>query len=417
MSNRPSMQSANRFLIVGAVIGIVLGCIGGLAASYMYVVYNPPVYAGGAYPSELTNSYQDHYLAMVIDSYLVNQQAEAASERFKAFTPARVVRVLGEWSAAYAANGRTAESQVINQLAVELNQSENWDSAMVADVLGQLQSQFEANNEPAKAQIITTLASQLGQVPVADPGQPDEAAAQPDTPDTNEPQTTESDAAQPDEAAAPPQQPVEEGFSLTFWLVTCFVGLVIIGLAVFLMIRFGPSAKSRLKPQEVAWEGEGPPPIKKWSGTYNLGNDTYDEFFTLETPDGDFLGESGMGIWEAVPGTKPKQVTAFEIGLFDKTDIVTRSLIILSESSYNDETTAIKIDGNPQAEGVLAEKGKKYDFSSSVMRIEATIEDMEYGDGEEGVKYFTKLTMTLSVFLIEGADLRIGEMDVPDQFK
>ena len=42
------------------------------------------------------------------------------------------------------------------------------------------------------------------------------------------------------------------------------------------------------------------------------------------------------------------------------------------------------------------------------------VEDMEYGDGNT---YFNRLTVALNVFLREGADLRIGTMDVPEQYQ
>ena len=77
-STRPSVQSVQRSLLIGILIGIIFGCVIGAALVGLYVWQNPPIYAGGAYPAELTESYQDHYLAMAIDSYIVNQQADVA---------------------------------------------------------------------------------------------------------------------------------------------------------------------------------------------------------------------------------------------------------------------------------------------------------------------------------------------------
>ena len=42
---------------------------------------------------------------------------------------------------------------------------------------------------------------------------------------------------------------------------------------------------------------------------------------------------------------------------------------------------------------------------------------METATGEGGETYFTKLKVTMNLFIKEGADLKLGEMDVPDQFK
>jgi hypothetical protein len=145
-----------------------------------------------------------------------------------------------------------------------------------------------------------------------------------------------------------------------------------------------------------------------------LGQDNYDEFFTIETDKGDFLGESGMGIMEAIPGTSPKQVKAFDVGLFDKTDITTLSRVVMTESAYNDPNLRAKIEANPQAEAILAEAGKEFTLETSALRVAAKIEEMEYGPGNE---FFNKLKMSLNVFIKEGADLKIGTMDIPDQYK
>jgi hypothetical protein len=201
--------------------------------------------------------------------------------------------------------------------------------------------------------------------------------------------------------------------------VLCCLGLIIVGIAIWLFgrWRFGRLRTQRTTSQ-VDWKGEGPAPLKVWTGTYEhkSAHNNYDEFFTVETNDGDFLGESGVGIMKAVPGTDPKQVTAFDVGLFDKTDITTLSRVVMSEDAYNnDQELMTNIENNPLAEAILAQAGKEFTLETSALRVAAKIEELEYGEG--GNAYFKKLKMTLNVFLQEGADLRIGSMDVPDEFK
>ena len=95
-TTRSSMQQVQlRFLLV-AVISLIFGCVIGAGVVGLYIWTNPPVYSGGAYPNELTPNYQDHYLAMVIDSYIVNGQAEVAAERLKTFDAATQIRALGQ---------------------------------------------------------------------------------------------------------------------------------------------------------------------------------------------------------------------------------------------------------------------------------------------------------------------------------
>jgi hypothetical protein len=86
----------------------------------------------------------------------------------------------------------------------------------------------------------------------------------------------------------------------------------------------------------------------------------------------------------------------------------------MSPYAYKDEPVRNKVEANPQADAILAQPGKKFSFETTAMRVEAEILDVEF-DAEQ--KYFEKLTSKLNVFLKEGADIRRGEMDIPDQFR
>lgn len=393
MSARPSFQSAQRFLIIGAVAGIILGIILGVVVSYVYITQNPPVYQGGAFPDELTEAYQNHYKAMVVDSYIVNQEPEVAIERLKRFDSRAQILILGERSAAYVAAGRGVEAQLINNLAVTLKNSQGWDEETIKVAIAELTDRYQS--DPARSQAISTFSAQLlnGQVPIPAPSAEAGATPQPQTP--------------VEPAAAPGSIP---------WLgvlLCCLALLIAIVLGLLIFNRLQGSRKPA-KPQ-IVWEGEGRPPLKQWRGTYTLGQDNYDEFFTIETEDGDFMGESGIGIMDSVPSTSPKQVLSFDVGLFDKTDITTLSRVVMSEYAFNDDTLRAKVEANPQAEAVLAEPGKKFTFDTTALRVDAEIEEVEYGDAEK--KYFSKLTSNLKVFLKEGADIRRGEMDIPDEFR
>ncbi|GIK42777.1 MAG: hypothetical protein BroJett011_66100 [Chloroflexota bacterium] len=387
---RPSIKSVQRTLIVGVLVGLILGCAIGAGLVGLYIQQNPPVYAGGAYPNELTQNYQDHYIAMVIDSYQVNRQLNLAQERLKTFDPATKVNALGKWSVAYTTNGQATEAQAVNELAANLRAAENWSPDVIAAEVGQLASEFQGDS--ARLQAVNAFGANLNVVP--------QEAAQPAG------QTT----------AAPTAPPAESGGGFPWrWVLACLLLLVLLVAAVLLLGRWQQNRTKSKKPVQPVWEGEGPAPIKRWTGTYTLGQDNYDEFFTIETDNGDFLGESGMGIMETIPGSSPKQVTAFDVGLFDKTDITTLSRVVMSEHAYNDPAMRAKIEANPQAEAILAEPGKKFTLETSAMRVEAKVDEMEYGPG--GNVYFNKLKLSLSVFVKEGADLKIGTMDIPDQYR
>ncbi|RMF01648.1 MAG: hypothetical protein D6768_10165, partial [Chloroflexi bacterium] len=376
------MEAVRRSLFVGILIGLVLGAIVGILMATVYVWQNPPVYEGGAYPSELTDAYQKHYLAMVVDSYIVNQEPGVAKERLKTFDSRTQILVLGERSAAYVAAGRGAEAQAINSLATNLKSIEGWNEETIKDVVGELAAKYQ--NDPARAQAIGTFSAQMlgGLVPEAPPAQPPAGEA------------AEPAPAEPAAPAAPPA--AAGGYSWVTYLLCCLLFLVLLAI-MYIIGRRRFEARRRPTKQDIVWEGEGPAPIKVWSGTYTLGQDMYDEFATIETDDDDFLGEFGMGILEAIPNTSPKQVVAFDVGLFDKTDITTLSRAVMSEYAYNDETIRAKIEANPQAEAILAEPGKKFSFETSALRVDATIDDMAYAEG--GNTYFEKLTVSLNLFL------------------
>jgi len=401
VSDRPSMQSVQRSLLVGLLIGLILGLIIGAGIVGVYIRQNPPVYSGGAYPNELSPNYQDHYLAMVIDSYIVNRQADVAKERLKTFSEAQKIKALGRWSAIYVAGGRAAEAQAVNDLAVALKDAEGWSPETVSQAASELATEFK--DDGAKAQAITTFANRLGQVPVAA-----EQAEQP------------ADAAEAAETPAPAQ--ADEG-GVSLWLIAllCLLGLALLALGgIILYRRLGGRPTTPVKPEAV-WEGEGPAPLKMWTGTYDVDRSMFDESFTVETEAGAFVGEVGMSISETVsatiPGTSPTQVTAFDVWVFDKTDITTYTTVLLSESAYNDEMIQADMQTGSQIKSVLAAPGTEFFIEGAAIRVEATVKEMNMAKSDDGSDYFEKLAVGLNVFIKEDADLKIVTMDVPDDFK
>ena len=73
------------------------------------------------------------------------------------------------------------------------------------------------------------------------------------------------------------------------------------------------------------------PPITQTMTTYVLGDDLYDESFSIDTQAGEFMGEYGVGVSEAIGVGEPKKVTSLEIWLFDKNDIKTATKVLMSQ--------------------------------------------------------------------------------------
>ncbi|NIM92348.1 MAG: hypothetical protein GTO18_01355 [Anaerolineales bacterium] len=120
-------------------------------------------------------------------------------------------------------------------------------------------------------------------------------------------------------------------------------------------------------------------PLATFRTIYSLGDDLYDDSFSIEGPTGDFLGECGVGIGDIIGVGEPKKVSAFEVWLFDKNDIQTVTKVLMSSYAYNDQETRARLaaKGDP----VLADSGSVLELNTASLRIEARIVDITYGEG------------------------------------
>ena len=121
------------------------------------------------------------------------------------------------------------------------------------------------------------------------------------------------------------------------------------------------------------------PPAGQFVSTYVLGDDLYDDSFSIETAKGEFLGECGSGISETIGVGEPKKVTATEVWLFDKNDIRTVTKVLMSEHAYNDPALRTKLA--PKGEAVLARPGAVTALDTETLRVQVRIVDMQYGEG------------------------------------
>lgn len=143
-------------------------------------------------------------------------------------------------------------------------------------------------------------------------------------------------------------------------------------------------------------------PIARFRTNYTRGHDTYDDSFSIENAAGDFLGECGVGISETLGSGTPRNVTAFEVWLFDKNDIRTITKVIMSDHAYFDE--AIKAKLAPKGEPVLARENETIVLETASLIINAEITEMAYGQGSEmpDSSYFDRFTIELSAWAKEG---------------
>ena len=143
------------------------------------------------------------------------------------------------------------------------------------------------------------------------------------------------------------------------------------------------------------------PPVTQTMTTYVLGDDLYDESFSIDTPGGDFLGEYGVGVSETIGVGDPKKVTALEIWLFDKNDIKTATKVLMSAHAFDDMNLRARLEA--KGELVMLEPQKQIMLETASLQLLVTVNDLEYGVGAlPPDSYFERVTLELAVWPKEG---------------
>lgn len=213
------------------------------------------------------------------------------------------------------------------------------------------------------------------------------------------------------EMPLPEEEGAEEGGSnVTVLLVMCLVTIVLGGaLAAYFLFRPGRSEEDVYSPaaeaQRVSEETpqtdfaarEGIPPMSQFMTTYMLGDDLFDDSFSIDSPTGEFLGECGVGISESIGVGEPKKVTAFEVWLFDKNDIQTVTKVLMSQHAFSDN--AIRNRLAAKGDPFLVEAGSETELDTATLRLVARVVDMAYGVGASPTdSYFERVTLELAVW-------------------
>ncbi len=153
--------------------------------------------------------------------------------------------------------------------------------------------------------------------------------------------------------------------------------------------------------ERIAWEGQ--PPSAQFVTTYAHGDAHYDPSFSIELETGEFMGECGIGISEVIGTGDADRVTALEVWLFDKNDIRTVTKVLMSRYAFNDEALRTKLA--PKGEPVLVEEGKDIVLETKMLRLQAKIVEVKYGNGEAPRNsFFERLTVELAAWIKPGAE-------------
>ncbi len=335
-------EQLNKPLVVGIaafIIGLILGLV--VLGWWLW-----PVQYYDAAPSNLRPDLQVDYLRMAIDSFQLNPDIQTAKRRYDA---------LGEY-------GPTALAEIMAN-----------PSSQSPEVI-----QVFSN-------AVTTPGTGTGLQPTQEGQQP---TGQPVQPGGEQPQ---------------------KGSSLVTFLIL-FCGLtVLLGLAVvaFFLLRGRGTGKvtPAIQAQEAARQAEWTDysatgeesPMAQFMASYKIGDDLFDDSFSIDSPSGEFLGECGVGISETIGVGDPKKVAAFEVWLFDKNDIQTVTKVMMSEHSFNDDATRQRLAA--KGEPVLAQPGNQVVLETADLRLVARIVDMAYGEGAlPENSFFDNLILELAVW-------------------
>jgi hypothetical protein len=328
----------DRRAIVAGVVGLVLGCLFGWMVLGWAVF---PVTWTNADPWDLRPEQKGVYIALVADSYDTDQDADLARQRLTGF-----------------------------------------DKGELADTLATLVEEAEKAGDSDQKRRLQYLATVLDMTPsVATP-----------TP------------------AATPQPGTRSLFSSVRSLVPlCGLALVLLVIAALIAVIVFRLLRPRAlgKPRRVAREERakarelGPQEtLGPFVTTYDFGDDGYDTSFNIETPGpgGEFYGACGVGFSEVLGEGSPDKIAAFEVWLFDKTDmddVRTVTKVLMSEFAYNSQVLRDKM--RDRGEAVLAERGKAIIIDGVGLQLRAEVVDFQYGADPSlsPNSYFQKLTTQL----------------------
>jgi hypothetical protein len=131
--------------------------------------------------------------------------------------------------------------------------------------------------------------------------------------------------------------------------------------------------------------------------TYLIGDDLFDDSFSIDSPSGEFLGECGVGIADTIGVGEPKRVSAFEVWLFDKNDIQTVTKVVMSGHTYNDESSHNRLAA--KGEPSLAVPNSEVVLETKTLRMVGRVMDMDYGTGHlPENSFFQRITLELAIW-------------------
>ena len=319
--------------LVAVIIGVAIGMV------YAWVI-NPVQWVDGV-PQQLRSDLQEDYLRMAIDSHSVNRDAELALIRFQALGENGSITLIAVSEDPQELSPDAIQSfHAVIEIDDQSGEAEETDGSALSQISGLIVPICGAT-------VLLGLVLAVVLVLRAR-GRDDEAGIV--APDVMEPGIQDADASF--------EQPAEQAL------------------------------------QPFGAETAGDDSLATFRTIYALGDDDYDDSFSIESPTGDFLGECGVGIGDLIGAGEPNKVSAFEVWLFDKNDIQTVTKVVMSNYAHNDAETRNRLSA--KGDPIVAEPGSVISLQTASLEVEARIVDMTYGESAlPSQSFFERLTIEL----------------------
>lgn len=226
-------------------------------------------------------------------------------------------------------------------------------------------------------------------------------------PDAQDPGAIEAFAAVVTAGAPAPGDDVSTdeggGFPWTFVILAmCVITLAVGAVLLYFLSRSSQGPKPRSIGLEdsgiqMTTYAPGDEPLAQYMATYRSGDDLFDDSFSIDSPQGEFMGECGVGISETIGVGDPKKVAAFEVWLFDKNDIQTVTKVLMSAHTFEDETARQRMAA--KGEPSQAEIGKEVVLETQALQLVARVADMKYGEAAlPSDSFFDQFTIELAIW-------------------
>lgn len=246
-----------------------------------------------------------------------------------------------------------------------------------------------------------------------------------------EPSASSTDTTDPGSTVIESQGAENSGLSVTFVIIASIFAVGLAGFAIYTILRRrsrsfadeydeeyeeyeeeqpAPDRKfatplrreasqQPIRPQSrsAVEHGSEKQPFARFQTTYLVGNDDFNESYSIDSRNGEYLGECGFGVSEFMGVGSPKKASAFEVWMFDKNDIQTVTKVLMTPFLFNDYNSRARLE--PKGELVEVKPGKQIRLETATLFMIATIKDMKFGEGISADKsYLDQISMDLSIW-------------------